>query len=130
LQRVMEKLGNVAAGDNLGCQFGDSTHAEVYIRGKIFENPMAAEQGNEAAGFGVWFSDSSVWYFSSISMDNSLFVLKVTYFKYRNVSSAWLEEFPLSKNNVEIVAALIAVKIAATFLGNFFHEYMLPSLDI
>jgi hypothetical protein len=36
------------------------------------------------------------------------------------VGSAWLEEFQLSKNNVEIVAALIAVKIAATFLGIFF----------
>jgi hypothetical protein len=39
------------------------------------------------------------------------------------VSSAWLEEFPLSKNNLEIVAAFVAVKIAATFLGIFLINF-------
>jgi len=39
------------------------------------------------------------------------------------VSSAWLEEFPLSKDNLEIVAALIAVKIASTFLGKIYFQF-------
>jgi hypothetical protein len=56
----MEKLSAVDAGTNVGCQFVDGDHATVYIRGKYYDSPTA-EPNNEAAGFGIWFSDNSVW---------------------------------------------------------------------
>jgi hypothetical protein len=56
----MEKLSGVEAGTNPGCQFVNGDYAAVYIRGKYFDNLMA-EQNNEAAGLGIWFSDTSVW---------------------------------------------------------------------
>jgi hypothetical protein len=56
----MEKLGSVAVGANPGCQFVNGDYAAVYIRGKYFDSP-AAEPNDEAAGFGIWFSDTSDW---------------------------------------------------------------------
>jgi hypothetical protein len=57
---VMEKLGSVEVGSNPGCKFVNGDYAAVYIRGKYFDSPTA-EPNNEAAGFGIWFSDTSVW---------------------------------------------------------------------
>jgi hypothetical protein len=56
----MENLSIVDIGTNPGCQFVNGDYVAVYIRGKLFDSPTA-EQGNEAAGFGIWFSDTSVW---------------------------------------------------------------------
>jgi hypothetical protein len=47
------------------------------------------------------------------------------------VSSAWLEEFyPLSKDNLETMAAFIAVIIASTFLGKIYFLFLMNGFDI
>jgi hypothetical protein len=67
------------------------------------------EFGSRKLAFGIFHQ---INHYSILNEDMGVF--------FRKISSAWLEEFQLSKNNLEIMAAFVAVKIASNFLGFLF----------